>query len=382
MATRPKILYLIDGLGMGGAENLMTSYLQHLDTSFFEPYVCALQVRDGNPIGVKLEEMGIPVDLLPVDHLRDLTALPRLIRYMRGRKIDLIHTQLEFATTFGNLASKILRIPSVCTLHTLSDPEKGSKERRRLVVMWWILRHFCDRVIAVSEETRQIHLRVSGNSPEKVITLYNGIEVDAFHDLEKEQAIHLVEQLGIPASGKILTTIAVLRPPKGIQHLIDAMPAILEAIPDAYYLIVGDGEHRAELEARAKSNKVNDHVIFAGYRSDIANLMAISHIFVLPTLGDALPTVIAEAMAASKPVIASAIGGVPEMVSDGKSGILLPAGDSQKLAEACIQLLQKTEEAEAMGKYGRQVALERFNIAEQVKKTEAIYKDLLVKYGK
>jgi glycosyltransferase involved in cell wall biosynthesis len=249
-------------------------------------------------------------------------------------------------------------------------------------VMWWVLRRFCDRVIAVSEETRQYHLRVSHNSPDKVITLYNGIDIEAFDNQSSTDQQHLRAELALPADAKVLITVAVLRQPKGIQFLIESMPAILAEHPNTYYLIVGDGEYRAELEAGVKKHNVENRVIFAGFRKDIPQLMAISDIFVLPTLGDALPTVVAEAMAARKPVIASAIGGVPEMVEDGQSGLLVPSGDVPALANACISLLKDSDHMQTMGNRGREIAEDRFNIPRQARRLESVYEELLTRYGK
>jgi glycosyltransferase involved in cell wall biosynthesis len=382
MAARKRILYLIDSLGRGGAERLLVIYLQHLDQSRYEPRVCALQVRGGNPVGDDIRQLGIPVDLVPVRHLRDLRAVPRLWWYLRQQQIDVLHTQLEFSNTLGTIAGYLRRIPRVCTLHLADEPEKGSKTRRRIRLMWWVLKHFCDGVIAVSEETRQFHLRVSGDSPEKVLTIYNGIDVAAFGSISDADQSSLRAELNISPAARVLTTVCVLRPQKGIQFLIAAMPAIVEQVPDAVYLIVGDGDHRETLETCVREQGMQNHVIFAGFRQDVARVMAISDVFVLPTLGDALPTVVAEAMAAGKPVIASSAGGVPEMVADRISGLLVPPGDVNALVSACVSLLQDQEQAHTMGLEGRRISEERFNIPRQVDCLEAVYERLLTRYGK
>ena len=152
---------------MGGAERLLPTYLQHLDTSRFEARVCALDVRDGNPMANDIRRLGIPTDLTPVRNLRDLSAIPRLVRYLRQQQTDLLHTQLEFSDTLGTIAARLLGIPTVSTLHTLEEPRKGSRTYWRLKLRWWSLRHFSDRVIAVSEGTRQHYLRMETFPPAK-----------------------------------------------------------------------------------------------------------------------------------------------------------------------------------------------------------------------
>ena len=135
MSERKRIIYLIDGLGSGGAERLLLPYMRYLNKERFEPRVCALQVKDGNPIASQLEEMDIPVDLLPIDRLRDLSSIPRIVQYIKNHNADLMHTQLEFSNTLGNTASKILNLPSICTIHTLDAPKPGSKTSRRLKII-------------------------------------------------------------------------------------------------------------------------------------------------------------------------------------------------------------------------------------------------------
>jgi glycosyltransferase involved in cell wall biosynthesis len=374
---KKRIIWLIDVLGRGGAERLMVPLMQHIDTERFLTRVCVLRERYGNPVAEELKRMGVTVDMLPVNRLRDLTAIPRMVRYFRRHEADLVHTQLEFANALGNAAASIIRLPSVCTIHTLDDPVEGSKKSRRLKLMWWSLRRFCDQVITVSEGARRHYLAVSGDSVDKVITVYNGIDLSSFPQLDTAQQAALRESLGIPAHVPLMITVAVLRPQKGIQYMLEALPAILETVPDAYYMVVGDGDHRQALQESARRSGLGERVIFTGFREDVASLLSISDLFVLPTLDEALPTVLAEAMAMSLPLVVSDVGGVSEMVDDGVNGLLLPPGDPDRLAEACIGLLQNDEDAHQMGEAGWKVVNERFNIRKQVKLLGDLYDEIL-----
>lgn len=377
MTERKRIIWLIDVLGRGGAERLMVPLMQHIDANRFITRVCVLRERYGNPVAEELRRMGVTVDMLPVNRLRDLTAIPRMIRYFRRHQADLIHTQLEFANALGNAAAGIIGLPSVCTIHTLDDPVRGSKQSRRLRLMWWSLRRFCDRVITVSEGARKHYLAVSGDSPDKVITLYNGIDLSSFPQLDTAQRSALRESLGIPVHVPLMVTVAVLRPQKGIQFMLEALPTILEAVPDAYYMVVGDGDHRQALQEAARKSGIGERVIFTGFRQDVASLLSVSDFFVLPTLDEALPTVLAEAMATSLPLIVSDVGGVPEMVDDGVNGLLLPPGDPKSLAAACIRLIQDDADARRMGEAGWKVVNERFNIRKQVQHLGDLYDEIL-----
>lgn len=375
---KPRLIYFIDGLGMGGAERLLIPYLRFLVANGFEPRVCALQDRQGNPMAAKVEALGVPVDMVSIPYLRDVTAVPRLMGYLRRHQADLVHTQLELANTLGTTAAKMMRLPTVCTLHTFDDPMPGSREYRRIKLMWRVLRRFCDQIIAVSEGTRQHHLLVAQFGHEQVTTLYNGIDLRRFVVCRSADAVR--EELGIPQAAKVLTTVAVLREPKGLQHMLDALPVILTAVPQAHYLIVGDGAYGDALQQQVQSLDLGSYVTFAGQRNDIPDLLAASDLFVLPTLGDALPTVLAEAMALSLPLIASDVGGVPEMVTTTSqpNGMLVPPGDAERLAAACIHVLQNEQLAATMRQNGRLLVEQKFNIERQAAKLAKLYQTLLI----
>ncbi|HSA99776.1 MAG TPA: glycosyltransferase family 4 protein, partial [Anaerolineales bacterium] len=328
-----------------------------------------------------LTHMGVPVDFVPVTKLRDLTAIPRLVRYLHKHGANLVHTQLGHANTLGNIAAKLLHLPSVCTLHTIEEPAKGSKSYRRLKMEYWSLRNFCDRVITVSEELRKHHLAASNAVPGRVITLYNGIDQSHLLNPDTEKRALLRKELGIPLGAPLLLTVAVLRELKGIQYMLEALPCILDAVPETYYLIVGDGGYRSALEQLAVNLKISTRVIFAGYRENIPEMLSISDVFVLPTLTEALPTVLAEGMSAGLPIVTSAVGGIPEMVEDQINGILLPPKDPGKLATACIRLLRNKKEAQQMGKEGRVIAAMKFDIQKQAHNLSVVYRELLHAYG-
>ncbi|HSA99603.1 MAG TPA: glycosyltransferase [Anaerolineales bacterium] len=382
-ARKYRIAYVIDGLGMGGAERLMVPILKHLNRDDFDASVCALQSKDGNPLAEEIRGLGIPVECLDIKHLRDWNALPRLTSYLRDIRADLVHTQLEFANILGNISAKYLHLPSVCTIHVMPALDVKTKSKLHQRVEWFALRYFCERVISVSEEARQYHLAISGASPSQVTTIYNGIDLSGFVSMDRIRERAAVRaELGIPTDASVLTTVAVLRPQKGIQFMIRALPAVLASHPNTYYLVVGDGSHRDALRAEVQKAGLNDRVIFAGMRRDVARLLAASDIFVLPTLTEALPTVLAEAMAANLPIVASRVGGVPEMVTDGQNGCLVEPEDLDGLVSACSQLLGQYELQRAMGAEGWKTVDQKFNIERQVDKLEELYFTQLKAYGK
>jgi len=376
MDKKRPIIWMIDSLGPGGAEQLMPAILKNLKQTGFNIRICALQIRAGNPIASDLERLGLPVDLVPIPNLRQPFNLFRILRYLRLHRPQLLHTQLEFADILGTVAAKLLGIPSVSTVHTLDIfPEKKSAWGR-MKLRWFLLGKFCDRVIAVSEKTRLHYLQSGGLQPDKVITLYNGVDISRFKNTDASQAAKTKQALRLPLNSRVIITIAVLREPKGIQFMIEALPAILEQFPDVHYLIVGDGEYSAALTELVTALAIKNHVTFAGHRTDIPDLLACSDIFVLPTLKDALPTVLIEALAAERPIVASDVGGVPEIIENGVNGLLVASGDPSKLAEACLRLLKDNELSRQIVLAGSKTVQQRFNIDAQIEQLSRMYEEL------
>jgi glycosyltransferase involved in cell wall biosynthesis len=382
-ARKYRIAYLIDGLSMGGAERLMVPLLKHLSREHFEPYVCAMQSKDGNPMADEIRALGIPVECLNIKRLRDFDAIPRLRKYLKGIEADLVHTQLEAANILGNISAKLLRLPSVCTIHVMPSLDVKTKTKLHQRVEWFALRHFCDHVISVSEEARQYHMQISGTSPDQISTIYNGIDLSAFVHMDQARERAAVRaELAIPRDSNVLVTVAVLRPPKGIQFMIRALPSILASHPNTYYLIVGSGSHHSVLVEEVNRAGVRERVIFAGMRKDVPRMLAASDVFVLPTLTEALPTVLAEAMAARLPIVASKVGGIPEMIANGQNGFLIRPEGLNDLIRECNHLLDHPEKRADMGAEGWKTVNRKFSIERQVEQLKELYLMQLQAYGK
>lgn len=370
-----RVLWLIDSLGPGGAESLMLPLLKSLQNRVEDPRVCVLYERAGNPTAVELEKIGIPVDLVPVRNLRDAAHIGRLFAYLRQQRPDILHTQLETSDILGSLFARLLGIPSLSTMHTLDARPEKVKQRLRFGLRWWCLNHLSRRVIAVSEFTRQHYLGM-GFKKAQLLTLYNGIDASLF--VKNGAARPSKAQLfGLPAESLVFSTVAVLREPKGIQHMLRALPDLLAKEPRIYYVIVGDGEHRGALERLASSLGIASRVVFLGHRKDIPNILAASDFFVYPTLQDALPTALLEAMAAGVPIVASRVDGVPEILEDEATGLLVPPGDPDRLAEACGRLLDDAALAGRLTAAARETIRERFEINRQAGVILALYEKIL-----
>lgn len=379
-----RILWMIDSLMPGGAEHLLLTILKTIDHEKFDIRVLALQIRRGNPIADELEKMGISVDLAPsqIRNLRNPIKLLRLFFYIKNLSPELIHTQLEHSDILGNVFAKILGIPSVSTLHTIEVAKDLKFAHFRLKLKWFILKYFCDTIITVSDKTREHHLRFGKLPEHKTITIYNGIQLSRFQSHNRTGLDETKGILGLKPNSFVITTVAVLREPKGIQFMIKALPEIIRHEPNLTYLVVGDGIYDSELKNLVNELGLQERVIFTGYRTDIPDILAVSDLFVLPSLGDALPTVLIEALAAEKPIIATRVGGIPEIINDGINGLLVTPADPESLTKACLKYLRDVEFSRNIKAKGAEIAKERFDIRIQAKKLETIYNDLIKQYDK
>ncbi len=271
------------------------------------------------------------------------------------------------------MAAAAARLPFVSTQHTMSEPPRWSRP-------WWRVRagdvalgRLASAIIAVSDEARR-HYQVHRPYPaRKLVTVRNGIDLSRF-DQTAGEGPAVRRELGIPPDAPVLATVSVLRRDKGIQHMIAALAALAAQVPDVVYLVVGDGDHRPALEAAAARRGVAGRVVFAGSRTDVPRVLAACDAFVHPTLLDALPTVLAEAAAAGLPIVASRVGGVPEMCLDGRNGLLVEPGDEAGLAAACLRVLREPGLAARMGAQSREVARERYDIRTQAARLRDVYR--------
>lgn len=358
------VLYLIDSLGPGGAERLLADYLPRLSRLGIEPTVVAIQDREGNPIAAEIEATGVAVANLGIRRLRESGALGQVTGVIERAAPDLVHTQLEFSNILGTLAAHRLGVPTVATIHTIDRPRRWSRDAARYRLMAWVLRSRGARVISVSRSARDHFIGRSNARRDQVVTLHNGIDLSRFSRSGGHRAAARAE-LGIAPDAPVAMTVAVLRPEKGIGDMIDALPAVLRSHPLARYFIVGNGSHRTALEQAVAARGLEERVRFTGARADIPRLLAAADVFVLPSHTEALPTVLIEAMAAGLPVVATDVGGIPEMVDRGVSALLVPARSPAMLADAVCRLFSSPIQSAAMGRAGRRIASERFDLDRQ-----------------
>jgi glycosyltransferase involved in cell wall biosynthesis len=235
-----------------------------------------------------------------------------------------------------------------------------------------------DRLIVPSEAIER-KVRAEGREGARFAVVPNGIDLSRFTGPVRPCALR--SEYDIPASAPLLGVVARLEPEKGHRHLLDAMPAIIRAVPEAWLAVVGEGSQADALRSQAAVLGVTERVIFTGRRDDISAITADLTIAAMPSLREAQGISLLEAMARGVPVVASDVGGIPEVVTDGVDGRLVPPADSAALAGAIIELLCDPDLRRRLGEAGRRTVADRFSIDAQVRRIQAVYDEELARAG-
>lgn len=366
---------MIDSLTLGGAESLVIPFARAVDPRRLDLRVSCLKSIEGNPFEDEIRAQGIPCSNLRSRNLRDFGAFRRLLRLLREERIDLIHAHLTYAAIWGNAAARLTRTPCVTTLHLEPSPDPvWSRSGLRERLMCLLVEKWSAGVVAVSESVRQAYGRQGRIDPGRIAVVPNGIDCEAFDRKERELRERMRRQLGIPPQARLVITVSVLREGKGLDVLLKATPGVLRAVPEAHFLIVGEGPMKSELERGAEQAGLSGRLRFLGFRRDVPALLAASDLFVLPSRAhDAFPTALLEAMGAGLPVVATRVGGIPEIVDAPRTGWLVPPGDHEPLGRAVADLLSRSEELPAMGEAARCRARAEFSSAVWVRRLEEVY---------
>lgn len=302
---------------------------------------------------------GEPVDIIESDlHRWPPDELRRLAAIAREREIDVLHTHMSRAHFFGVLLRRLGGVPSVATAHN------------RYMQLHWM---FNDRVIAVSEATGRFHRRFNFVRRSRMDVIHNFVDYHRFAAVNEAQRALMRAAFNIPVGAPLIGAIGDVISEKGLIHLVRALPKIRSAVPATRLLVVGGGSaaYKAQVESEAARLGVESMITWEGRRTDIADIMAALDVFVLPSFEENFSLVVAEAMAAGLPVVASAVGGIPECVSAGETGLLVPPANHDALANAVSSLLRDTAVRRRFGEAGRKRVRELFSAEIQVPRIEA-----------
>lgn len=338
---------LISTLTWGGAEMLLADFAAGAPSARIELSVGYLQEADGSPAAARLRDRGIEPRLVPITGLLNPRDLMRVRRHLVDMQPDLLHTHLGNADLMGGLAARSLGIPVVSTIHVM-EWGTGRRERAKARLMDLARRHCSAAVITVSDRARAALLDAGYGRGAKLVTVHNGVNADPKPGKGRE----VRAALGLGADDLVVTMVSVLRAGKGHEIAIEAFRALRGRHPNLRLLIVGDGPRRDHVHGLARA--LGGDAVLAGHRDDVIDVLDASDVLLHPSHADAFPTALLEAFAASVPVVATAVGGIPEIVTDGETGVLVaPPPQSEAVARALERVIDDQALRRRLGAAGR-----------------------------
>ena len=354
-----RVCHLSMCLQTGGLERLLVDFARFHDRRKFELQFFAL-AGDGQP-AADIRAAGCAVQVLNDSlKIRKLRSLARLVEHLKKQRVQIVHTHNTYAQFYGTLAAKLAGVPIV--INTQHGGGCGESWKARW--QFQLANRWTQRVVGVSHDAARLCQQQDPGSQNKITTIWNGINLDRF-------TYHG------PKRTPTAISVARLSATKDFPTLLRAVSLVLPQVPDFRLRIVGDGPERSKLETLIDDLNLRRHVELLGERHDVPALLADSGFFVSSSLSEGISLTLLEAMAVGLPIVTTAVGGNPEVVLDGHTGRLAPAGNPAALAGAIVDLCGERDLWSAMGTLGRQRVEQNFEIRNMIRNYEALYEELL-----
>jgi glycosyltransferase involved in cell wall biosynthesis len=370
-----KVCHLAMGDLWAGAEvqlaTLLTALARMPD---FE--VSAVLFNEGR-LASELRDLGVSLQVIPEAHHHPISIVQQLVGYFRQHDIDILHTHKYKDNILGAVSSVYHGISRrVRTIHGFPEPFNGLPALRMSVYQLidsLINRAFADHILAVSLDLRQHLIKRLGT--EKVSCVHNAIDIDQIR--RRVRRTDLEKELGLTRDDFVIGTMGRLTPVKGMDCFLRAARMIKGKGRDVKFIIAGDGPLNGSLQALARECKVEKDVLFLGHRTDAYDLLGLMHLFVLPSLSEGIPMVLLEALALARPVVATRVGGIPEVIEHGVSGLLIAPGREAEIAQSCLGLMDNYEFARGLGRAGRRRVEEHFSASAMAAEVAQVYRALV-----
>ncbi|KAA3612232.1 MAG: glycosyltransferase [Calditrichaeota bacterium] len=379
MSEKIRVLQVVDGFRMGGAENKLWELVEHLDTNQFESFVA--NVGPSGPLADKFKSINVPVFDCSRKHRFDVAPIFKLKKIMREYKIDVVQNTLFWADMVGSIAARLAKVPVVISWETVThegNPYHAQLQRR---FGYQIAMKYTDCVAAVSHEIKQ-SLQTRRNLPAEMIeVIHYGVDLEKFSPNgttgEKRK------ELGFSENDVAIVIVARLEKVKGHRYFVEAFAKVAAKYPHASVIFVGDGAERTMLEKMVSEANLESQIRFMGIRRDVPQVLNAVDFFVLPSIaGEGLPNVVLEAMACRKPVVAADVGGTAEAVNDGKNGFIFPPKNIEKMAAALERLISDRHLLNEFSANSRQIAETDFSLGKEVNAFQQLYLKLLAQKKK
>jgi glycosyltransferase involved in cell wall biosynthesis len=369
--TRPqqRLLYVRDTLIMCGPAKTMVNTWKTIDRSRFHLTIVSTRPEPGerNAFLDAARTQHADTIEIPIGRGVDLIAVGRLVRLIRKLRIDILQTHDLTTRRIGVIAAAIAGVPHITSVHGWIFNDR--KERTAKWVDARVIRQ-ADAVIVVSDRLRQ-DLEAAGVPPSKITVLRNAILLRDY--ATPGSPVPVRKEWGLRADQPVISIVGRLSLEKGHEVFLQALALIAKSHPDIRGLIVGDGPLEGPLRQRVHELGLTTHVIFTGHRSQLADVYAATDVLVISSFTEGIPNVLLEAFAYGKPAVATAVGGVPEVLEDGRTGSLVEVGDHQAIARQVVRLLDEPRLRQQMGAAARAAIEQRFSFENRTKALEQLY---------
>ncbi|MBI5570614.1 MAG: glycosyltransferase family 4 protein [Desulfomonile tiedjei] len=367
------VLHLAGSGGWAGGETYLLLLARNLDRKRFRLIVAS---PEPGALVENLRAEGIETYVLDMDPLGSPVPLLRLRNFLREKRADIVQSHGARGNVYARITGRLARTPVVIsTVHnSLYDYPVGRLRKSFYLALDRVTAPLAHCILCVAESHRQELIGRYRLPPEKVVTIPNGVDLGRFRAAESGEQVR--KELGIPDDAPVIGVVGRVTHQKGHCYLLRALPMLACDHPALCCLVVGDGELREELAGLAARLGVLDRCLFLGVRRDIPAVLSALDVLVVPSLSEGMPYVVLEGMAMAKPVVASSVNGIPEVVEDRVTGRLVPRQDSVALAEAIGELLADPKSAAVMGRAARRRVEESFSSEQWIARLEALYNDL------
>ena len=377
MRVRPiRVLFVVPNLFYGGAEQNLTTLLPRMDPARFTPSVICIGEEGyaGDPgLFSTLPAAGIEAVALRRHKRQAVRALIELVMMMRRTRPDVVVVQGYNAEVLGRIAARIAGVKhTINWVHNASGLVQRGTVRRTVdrALTRWTRAYF-----GVAEAQRPYLVDELGHPDDKIRIIYNGVDLAKFRTGTDRGVL---AEFGFAEDDPVVGIVARLRPEKDHVTLLRAARTVVDELPRARFLLIGDGPTRPQLEALCTELQITPNVHFTGSRDDVARLLQAIDVFVLSSVTvECFPIALLEAMACARPAVCTAVGGIPEMINDGETGYLVPPKDPQQLADRLVRLLRDPQTARRMGRAARDSVEAEFTLDRSVAATQQAIEDVV-----
>ena len=366
-----RITHIIKATGISGAERHLITMLPELDSESFDIYVIVLTEpkKPVDQLFLTLQQAGVKTERMIINRHADLYLVIRLACRLRDLAPSIVHTHLLHADLYGTIAARMAGVPAVISSRHNDDPFRA---RWPLSVVLRIINKYTNRFIAISERVRTFTVKTEKVPVSVVDTVYYGLTVDEHN----RQTIDARAEFGL-SKGPLLVCAARLTEQKGHKWLLQAFRSVVDQLPEASLLLLGDGPLRAHLEDTMLNLDLAQNVRFAGWRTDVMDILPSADLFVLASEWEGFGLSLLEAMSFSLAIVATEVGGIPEVVLDGETGWLVKSRDSDALAGSILAALRSPYKMLECGQRGKLRVQNTFSVQKMIFDTEKIYNLML-----